>query len=60
MEQDVSMKIDEAVREAAEDNRISCTSARQIAEDLEVKVCDVGEAADRLGVKIFGCELGCF
>ncbi|RJQ55165.1 MAG: hypothetical protein C4521_03040 [Actinobacteria bacterium] len=58
--EDKNVRIDEAVRKAADDNRISCTVARGIAGELEVPVCDVGEAADRLGVKIYGCELGCF
>jgi len=58
--EDKSAKIEESVREAAPDNRISCTVARAIAADLDVSVGEVGDAADRLGVKIYGCELGCF
>jgi len=58
--EDKSGKIEESVREAAPDDRMSCTVARAIAADLDVPVGDVGEAADRLGVKIYGCELGCF
>lgn len=60
MMDDKSRKLEEAIREAAPDNRLSCTAARAVASELGVAVADVGDAADRLGVKIHGCELGCF
>lgn len=44
----------------AEDNRISCTVARQLAEDLQVSPREVGEMCDELNIRIFACELGCF
>ncbi|MEW5762853.1 MAG: hypothetical protein AB1776_06610 [Bacillota bacterium] len=50
----------EALRRAAPDGRISCPQAREIARRLDVPARVVGAAADRLGVKIYGCELGCF
>lgn len=57
---DVAEKIEQAVKAASPDGRISCTVARQVARDLDVTVPEVGEVADRLGIKIYGCELGCF
>lgn len=48
------------VREAATDNRISCTVARKVGAELEVPLRQVGDACDELGIKIFACELGCF
>ncbi len=60
MPEDMTTRIEEAVREAAVENRISCTDARQVAAELDVEVSEVGASADRLGIKIYGCELGCF
>jgi hypothetical protein len=48
------------VKEAAKDNRISCTVARKIGADLGVPLAMIGSACDELKIKIFGCELGCF
>ncbi|MCL5022751.1 MAG: hypothetical protein M1497_05225 [Nitrospirae bacterium] len=42
------------------DGRISCALARKIARDLSVPYKEVGEIANRLGIKITDCELGCF
>lgn len=53
-------KIEQAVKNASPDGRISCTAARAIATELDVPVGDVGDVADRLSIKICGCELGCF
>jgi hypothetical protein len=50
----------EKVKAAAKDNRISCTVARKMGEELGVPLHRVGEACDELGIKIHACELGCF
>ena len=52
--------IEQRLRESAQDSRLSCTLARKIAEELDVPYEEVGEAADRLKIKIQNCELGCF
>ncbi len=44
----------------AKDKRISCRTARKIAEEAGVSYREVGRLADELGIKITGCELGCF
>lgn len=49
-----------ALREAAPAGRISCEAARALAEEINLPYALVGEAANELGVKIFGCQLGCF
>jgi hypothetical protein len=43
-----------------EKKRLPCPLARQIAQELKVRPIIVGQIADRLGVKISACELGCF
>ncbi|OPX90433.1 MAG: hypothetical protein A4E53_00985 [Pelotomaculum sp. PtaB.Bin104] len=50
----------EAVKKASKDGRISCNDARKLAEELKVPNKVVGDAANELEIKIFGCELGCF
>jgi hypothetical protein len=42
------------------DGRLSCASARKLAEDLGIPYKEVGAAADELGIKIKDCQLGCF
>ncbi|MFW6161267.1 MAG: hypothetical protein ACODAJ_00775 [Planctomycetota bacterium] len=56
----VDERVAEAVRAAAEDGRLACAEALAIAERLEVEPRAVGEAANRLGIKIVACQLGCF
>jgi molybdopterin-guanine dinucleotide biosynthesis protein len=53
-------KIHSLLRESASNGSISCPVARKIAEELNISYQEVGKAADELGIKIRGCELGCF
>lgn len=53
-------KVKRAVLELAKDGRISCRKAFEIAEDTGVPVREVGKIIDELGIKIVGCQLGCF
>ena len=53
-------KLEELIMEQSMDNKLSCASARNIAEILGCPIKDVGAAADELGIKIKNCELGCF
>ena len=57
---DIPANVKEAVLKAAQDGKISCTAARKIAAELKVAPRVVGEAADKLDIKIKACELGCF
>jgi LAO/AO transport system kinase len=52
--------IEARVREGAEDGKLPCAVAFKIAEEMKVSRLAVGEAADRLGVRISRCQLGCF
>ena len=42
------------------DNKLSCVTAFEIAEQLNVPAKDNGEAADRLKVRLANCQLGLF
>lgn len=45
---------------AGDDKRISCAVAFKVAHDLDVPVGKVGRTCNELGIKLFGCQLGCF
>ncbi|RMG69524.1 MAG: hypothetical protein D6710_08660 [Nitrospirae bacterium] len=53
-------KAAERLKKVAKDGRISCAVARRIAEELNLGYKEVGELANREGIKIKDCELGCF
>lgn len=52
--------MEEAVRKAAPNNRISCAAAMALANKFSVPPRLVGEIADCLSIKISKCQLGCF
>ena len=39
---------------------LSCPVAWKIAKDYNIPKIDVGEIADRLGIRVTNCQLGCF
>jgi hypothetical protein len=49
-----------AVRERARDGVLACAVAFRLAEDLSVGPLEVGAAANRLGIRLQGCQLGLF
>jgi len=57
---EVSSEILEAVEKASKEKVLTCTEARKLAEELKVSPKLIGDAADKLKIKIRVCELGCF
>ncbi len=53
-------KVEEEVKAVAKDGKIACAVAFDVAKRLGVPLKEVGRAANRAGVKICGCQLGCF
>jgi hypothetical protein len=53
-------QLKEEIMKKAVDRKLPCAVARKIAEDLGIPYASVGAAADELGIKIKGCQLGCF
>ncbi len=53
-------RVQEELRVAAPSGRLACTQALELARRLGVEAKVVGEAADRLGIRIVACQLGCF
>ncbi|MFA7147877.1 MAG: hypothetical protein WC109_03500 [Syntrophomonadaceae bacterium] len=48
------------LQELYPEGKICCADARKFAEKFDVALGDMGELCDLAGLKIFGCELGCF
>ncbi|MDH5203493.1 MAG: hypothetical protein OEW69_09570 [Nitrospirota bacterium] len=53
-------KVLEEIKKKTINGKLPCSVARMIAEELDVPYKTVGEAADKLKVKITSCQLGCF
>lgn len=45
---------------AGDEKRLPCAVAFKVAHDMDVPVGDVGRTCNELGIKIVGCQLGCF
>lgn len=52
--------VEKLLKEKSNDEKITCTEARKIAEELKVPYIEVGRMANELKIKIRKCELGCF
>lgn len=50
----------EVIRLDLKDGRLPCLKAFEIAETLHLPIRQVGDACNRLGIKISRCQLGCF
>jgi hypothetical protein len=52
--------LEHALLEAARGGRIGCATVFGVAAAQGVAVAEAGRAVQRLGIKITGCQLGCF
>jgi hypothetical protein len=52
--------LETALVAAARDGRIPCATVFRVAAAEGVPVTEAGRAVQRLGIKITGCQLGCF
>jgi len=53
-------ELENRLHKAAKENRILCSSALAIAKSLGIPPGEVGNAANKLKIKISRCQLGCF
>lgn len=60
MDEKKQLEIDTLVRNALKDGKLHCASALKIAADAGVPPSVIGDTANRLKIKIAGCQLGCF
>lgn len=56
----VDEKLAEEIKRRAADGRLPCAVAFEIAEELDVPIAVVGQAANELDIRIVNCQLGCF
>jgi hypothetical protein len=56
----LGQKLEQSLAPFADRGGISCARAHQLATGLKVSPLTVGEALDRLGIKIRQCQLGLF
>jgi len=52
--------IDKEILNRVTDNELSCKTAFEIAGKLNIQAKDIGEAADRLKIRLVNCQLGLF
>ena len=45
---------------AGDEKHLPCAVAFKIARDMDVPLDEVGRTCNELGIKIVGCQLGCF
>ena len=53
-------KLEEAIRAGLVNGKLLCPVAFKISNELDVSVRAIGDMANRLEIKIAGCQLGCF
>ena len=56
----MSAELEEKMKSSLVNDRLPCPVAFQISNELKVSLKEIGEAANKLGIKISGCQLGCF
>ncbi len=52
--------VEKLIRDALKDGKLLCEAALRIAAEANVSPSVVGATANRLKIKIAGCQLGCF
>ena len=57
---EVSHELEEAIKKALVDSRITCLSCWDIAKEFGIARMDVASACEALRVRIFSCQLGAF
>ena len=57
---DIGKTLEEEMRTSVVNGKLPCAVAFQIARKLKVSPRQVGDAANRLNIKISSCQLGCF
>ncbi len=56
----MSTELEEKVKSSLLDGKLPCAVAFKIAKELKVSPQEIGETADKLGIRIVKCQLGCF
>ncbi|MBI4285735.1 MAG: hypothetical protein HY670_07530 [Chloroflexi bacterium] len=57
---DVARMVEDEIKASLVEGKLPCAVAFKIAKKCKVAPRDVGNAANRLRVKVANCQLGCF
>jgi hypothetical protein len=57
---DENNKLEAEIRKSLVNGKMPCATAFRIARDLKIAPKEVGDACNKLKVKISNCQLGCF
>ena len=57
---DIGRALEEEMRASLVNGKLPCAVAFRIARKLKASPKQVGDAANRLNIKISSCQLGCF
>jgi len=60
MPNEMDKALEEKVKSSLVNGKLPCAVAFKIAEELKVSPRKVGDMANRSGIKIASCQLGCF
>lgn len=52
--------VEQKIRASLVNGKLPCAVAFKIAKEMKVSPREVGDAANRLKIKICSCQLGCF
>ena len=56
----MSTELEAKMKSSLVNGRLPCAIAFQISRELKVSLKEIGETANKLGIKISSCQLGCF
>ena len=56
----MTKELDEQIRASLVNGRLPCAVAFKIAKQLNVSIKEVGEACNKLNLKVSSCQLGLF
>lgn len=59
-ERDKEKDLRERILFEAEGLKLPCSKAFNIASEVGVPIAEVGRVCNEIGVKVVGCQLGCF
>ena len=59
-QQHVAAQLERTLKSRAENGRIDCRAAFEVANELGVPLDVVGKTLNKLGIKVTHCQLGCF
>ncbi|MFH1032012.1 MAG: hypothetical protein V1767_05580 [Chloroflexota bacterium] len=60
LSQELAQHLEEMVKATLKGGYLSCPTAWRIAKEAKVSKIAVGQTADKLGVRVTDCQLGCF